>query len=518
VQVRFAGSPLLGIEDWPTRRRPDEVEQASESLQLTYPVEPSSGRILPARVRVKVVAPDFVIAGQVEQQIEVPPGEYSKRLSFLLTPRRIGLCRVNVEIHGPDALYLGCIALEAEASARPVPEPEFRAAHAVLEAVAQQLREVLTPYATPMAVAAAAGPGTSASIPDATMPMPQSPAIDSREDRRERRAAAAAAASGARGYDDLPARVPRNPLVRWGVLTLPLLAIAVVSGSLFLRTMSRPTQLESAPTEPAVTAPPTPAEVPGPRAGATPLPAAPIAAVADPPTAARRPTPPPPASNTVAAGTPPAPAPAPGADVAANTKREPAPPSSMTVAPRANESASERASREKNAGYLLYDGKKAFDERRFAEAVDLLQRAVDLSGRGDFGATPGEAASILKQARTAKVAADAAQARATAQKLFDQAKTLAATDIVGATRRLQDAQRADATLPGIAEFLASLHEQAVAQGEAAFMSAKNFDRFKRISEAIREYDRAVQLLELVPGGHKDLALAKERAAQLKKER
>jgi hypothetical protein len=214
-------------------------------------------------------------------------------------------------------------------------------------------------------------------------------------------------------------------------------------------------------------------------------------------------------------GAPPAPVPAPGPDVAANKKKEPAPPSSMTVAPRANESASERASREKNARYLLEDGKKAFDERRFADAIDMLQRALEQSGREDFGSTPGEAASVLKLARTAKANADAAAARATAQKLFDQAKAMAATDVVGAARRLREAQQADARLPGIAELMASLQEQAVTQGEAALTSAKNFDRFKRIPDAIREYDRAVQLLDLVPGGHKDLAFAKQRSAELK---
>jgi predicted component of type VI protein secretion system len=210
------------------------------------------------------------------------------------------------------------------------------------------------------------------------------------------------------------------------------------------------------------------------------------------------------------------PPPPPGPDVAAKTpKKEPPAPSSMTVAPRANESASERASREKNARYLLDDGKKAFDERRFADAIDMLQRAIDQSGRDDFGSTPGEAASVLKLARTAKANADAAAARANAQKLFEGAKALAATDIVGAFRRLREAQALDQKIAGAAELMASLQEQAAAQGEAALTSAKNFDRFKRIPDAIREYDRAVQLLELVPGGHKDLALAKQRSAELK---
>jgi hypothetical protein len=63
--------------------------------------------------------------------------------------------------------------------------------------------------------------------------------------------------------------------------------------------------------------------------------------------------------------------------------------------------------------------------------------------------------------------------------------------------------------------MSTLQEQLVAQGEAALTSAKNFDRYKRTAEAIREFDRAVQLLELVPGGHKDLAVARQRSAELK---
>ena len=43
VQVRFADSPLLGLEDWPSRRRPAHLEQSSESVQLTYPRDPDSG-------------------------------------------------------------------------------------------------------------------------------------------------------------------------------------------------------------------------------------------------------------------------------------------------------------------------------------------------------------------------------------------------------------------------------------------------------------------------------------------
>ncbi len=85
-------------------------------------------------------------------------------------------------------------------------------------------------------------------------------------------------------------------------------------------------------------------------------------------------------------------------------------------------------------------------------------------------------------------------------------------------RRLREALAIDPKAPGANELMSSLQDQIVAQGEAALTSAKNFDRYKRTTDAIREFDRAIQLLELVPGGHKDLAFAKQRSAELKSPR
>jgi exonuclease VII small subunit len=61
----------------------------------------------------------------------------------------------------------------------------------------------------------------------------------------------------------------------------------------------------------------------------------------------------------------------------------------------------------------------------------------------------------------------------------------------------------------------TLGEQARVQGENALSLAKNLEnRANRLQDAIREYERAVRLLEAVPGGHKDLALARQRLAAL----
>jgi len=115
VQVRFASSPLLGIEDWPTQRRPADIEQRSEPIRLVYPVDTTSGRSMPARVRIKIVAPDFVLSGSTEHLVAVPPDDYSKRLDFLVTPQRAGFCRANVEVFDLEAVFLGSIAVESVA-------------------------------------------------------------------------------------------------------------------------------------------------------------------------------------------------------------------------------------------------------------------------------------------------------------------------------------------------------------------------------------------------------------------
>jgi serine/threonine protein kinase len=138
VQVRFVDSPSLGIEDWPSRRRPDRIEQASEALDVSYPTDPATGSRMPARLRIRVVAPDFTLAGAAEQLVDVPPREYSKRLAFLLTPVRDGMCRVNVEVYATDAVFLGVIAVEAEALYAAIAESTLRVATIDLHVGAQR--------------------------------------------------------------------------------------------------------------------------------------------------------------------------------------------------------------------------------------------------------------------------------------------------------------------------------------------------------------------------------------------
>jgi hypothetical protein len=115
VQVRFADSPVLGLEDWPTRARPPRIEQASDPCTLSFPADPAGGR-LPARVRIAVAAPDFRIEGAADLVVDVPYESYSKRLVFLLTPMRAGFGRVYVTLTAHDDVHLGTIVVETEAS------------------------------------------------------------------------------------------------------------------------------------------------------------------------------------------------------------------------------------------------------------------------------------------------------------------------------------------------------------------------------------------------------------------
>ena len=137
VQVRFADSPRLGIEDWPTARRPEHVEQQSEPLHVKHIVD-VTGRLLPARVRIRVVAADFAIDGDAERVIEVPVNDYSKRMTFLLTSQRAGYCRVNVEVYALDSLFLGAVAVEAEAVSTHVAEAMPNVANVVLGTFARR--------------------------------------------------------------------------------------------------------------------------------------------------------------------------------------------------------------------------------------------------------------------------------------------------------------------------------------------------------------------------------------------
>jgi hypothetical protein len=114
VQVRFPDSPRLGLEDWPAKNKPAQLEQAAENVALEFPVDATTGKLGSARLEIRVVAPDFDIAGNARQILLVPPDALSKCLSFLLSPKRTGVCRLNVEVYNSEHIFLGAIPIETE--------------------------------------------------------------------------------------------------------------------------------------------------------------------------------------------------------------------------------------------------------------------------------------------------------------------------------------------------------------------------------------------------------------------
>jgi ketosteroid isomerase-like protein len=233
VQVRFADSPRLGLEDWPARRAPSQIEQRSEQINLVYARDPATGSALPAQLRIKIVAPDFKIEGQAEQQIEVPPDEYSKRLVFLLSPQRAGFCRVNVEVYDPAAMYLGTIAVEAEAVRSGVTQPLLRVANLVLGVFARQGADAMRRESPAVSVdsgatqkmqpRAAMAPRAAPALADAIVSIPsvasRAPMPSQAVDRRESSVL----------LDSSPPR--RRTGLRRAMVIAPLAVIAVAIGT-----------------------------------------------------------------------------------------------------------------------------------------------------------------------------------------------------------------------------------------------------------------------------------------------
>lgn len=119
VQVRFPDSPRLGLEDWPAKTKPAQLEQISENVVLEFPVDAATGKLAAARLEIHVIAPDFDIAGTAKQILLVPPDALSKCLSFLITPKRTGVCRLNVEVYNLEHIFLGAIPIETEVGNEP---------------------------------------------------------------------------------------------------------------------------------------------------------------------------------------------------------------------------------------------------------------------------------------------------------------------------------------------------------------------------------------------------------------
>jgi hypothetical protein len=243
---------LLGLEEWPSRRRPDAIERGSETVRVAFPVDPMTGRPSSGTVELRLVAPEFDVAGAASKTVEVPPDSYSRRIVFLLTPRQPGLCRIQLEVYGPGGLYLGAVALETEIGTAAVTAP-LEAAGLRLDILAGQPVVVLAASAGsggPHAVTPS--PCTSAALPrpPATSAPPPAPAAV------RPAAAVGAAAGGVRGV---------AALLR-ALAPMAAGALAVAVGTLWLsRPYWAPPLLSPKPAQPEVAA--APAALPAAAAG-----------------------------------------------------------------------------------------------------------------------------------------------------------------------------------------------------------------------------------------------------------
>jgi len=117
VQVRFPESPILGIENWPTKQKPDSIEQTSDKIKLEFPLNKKTGNLNSAYLKIQISTSDFEIQGPSNKHIEVPPDQYSKIIMFYLKTIKTGFCRINIELYTIDKeIYLGAIPIETTVS------------------------------------------------------------------------------------------------------------------------------------------------------------------------------------------------------------------------------------------------------------------------------------------------------------------------------------------------------------------------------------------------------------------
>ncbi len=116
IQVRFPDSPLLGTAEWPTRQKPFSVEQRSQPVQLKFPVDRKTGKLSPTSLDVSINTTDFTIQGESKKRIEVSPDTLSELLIVPLTARKVGICRLYIDVTSvePELHHLGTVLVETD--------------------------------------------------------------------------------------------------------------------------------------------------------------------------------------------------------------------------------------------------------------------------------------------------------------------------------------------------------------------------------------------------------------------
>ena len=188
----------------------------------------------------------------------------------------------------------------------------------------------------------------------------------------------------------------------------------------------------------------------------------------------------------------------------------------LRVQAKPGESEKDRLTRERGAKSQFDEGKRALAEQRWDNAIAAFQAALKISERTDYGTTANETTTLLRQAQKGRLAADAAQRSARAQRVMDEAHSIGESNVLLAVQRVREAMALDPQVENATELLNILIEHGRVQGENALKLARNYEVAGRKDEAIREYERAEKLLELGPADNKNLESARQRLAQLKK--
>jgi tetratricopeptide (TPR) repeat protein len=199
------------------------------------------------------------------------------------------------------------------------------------------------------------------------------------------------------------------------------------------------------------------------------------------------------------------------------TQKPPAPPvpEFLVVQAKPGESEKDRLTRERGAKGQLDEGRKALAEQRWDSAISSFQSALKTSERNDYGTVANEANQLLRQAQKGKATVDAAQRRANAQRVMDEAHTIGASNILLAVQKVREALALDPQAENATELLNTLIEHGRVQGETAVRLGRNHEVAGKKDDAVREYEKAERLLELGPPDNKSLEFARQRLSQLK---
>ena len=146
VQVRLPGSPRLSLEDWPLRDKPERIERDSEDAEFHFPRNKQTGELRPATLRVRIVGPDFDVNSESEKLLLVPPFKDSHLVSFLLTPRNRGICRINVELYDLTYVQIGNIFIATAVDSAPRAEhPPLASLQLSVRVEPEQTRQLKEP-------------------------------------------------------------------------------------------------------------------------------------------------------------------------------------------------------------------------------------------------------------------------------------------------------------------------------------------------------------------------------------